>query len=288
MALIGGPGTGKTYSALRIASHLGEKICVIDVEHGRASLYADEFNFDTAVLPDTHPKTYVRYLLAAQAAEYDVIILDGITPEWDGPSGCLSLVDEIQRRGADKLRAWGQITPLHDNFIQHLIRCPAHLICTVRGRQRRVVEKDSEGRQRVVMLSMGPIQQDKVLYCFPIIGEMDSTHNMHVSKSACHTLKGAVIQEPGEELARILLEWMAPPEAPTKRRYFSDAEVRAAMGVASRTGAWEMQQIGRLMNSLSAQSVEELGEAQRRKLVNALQSSTGDDWCAYNLSDAAK
>jgi hypothetical protein len=47
LCLQGASGCGKTYTALSIATKLGEKVAVLDTEHGSASLYADAFAFDT-------------------------------------------------------------------------------------------------------------------------------------------------------------------------------------------------------------------------------------------------
>ena len=48
--LNGPSGSGKTYSALTMASGLGSKVAVIDTENESASLYANEFKFDTLPL----------------------------------------------------------------------------------------------------------------------------------------------------------------------------------------------------------------------------------------------
>ncbi len=283
MAITGGPGTGKTYTSLKVATHLGERVCLIDAEHGRASLYAREFEFDTAILPNFHPRTYVHYLRAAVAEEYDVIIIDGITPEWDGQGGCLHQVDDIQRRGGDKAAAWSQITPLHDDFIRAIMDCNKHLICTVRGRERYAIDTDTEGRNRVVKLGLGPIQQDKVAFEFPIIGTMDSQHNMQIVKTVCHTLKGAVMFEPGEDLARILAEWLEGEGQHTRSTYLADDQVRSAMNAAVRTSRCTMNQITALIHSHGADSIDNLGVESRRKLVNTLNASTGGEWVTYNL-----
>lgn len=289
MALIGGPGTGKTYTALTLASHLGEKICLLDGEYGRSALYAEEFDFDMAILPGFHPKTYIQYLQAAESEGYDVIVVDGISPEWDGIGGCLNLVDDCLRRGADKARAWSQITPLHERFVQALMNCRSHLIVTMHAKERYLIEKDTDGRQRVVRVGVGPVQQDRILYAFPIVTSLDAAHNLQVNKSCCHELRGAVFHEPGEDLARILLDWLdQSTSTPVSRhRDISDAEIRAVMGAAVRAGKWTMPQITKLMNTFQAESIDILEPEQRHHVLDCLTTRTGEEWQAVRMHRAA-
>jgi dephospho-CoA kinase len=49
IGLAGGTGSGKTYTAFRIAKGIvgpGKRFGVVDTENKRASHYADEFDFD--------------------------------------------------------------------------------------------------------------------------------------------------------------------------------------------------------------------------------------------------
>ncbi|MGJ3562103.1 AAA family ATPase [Streptomyces sp. INA 01156] len=56
IALTGPTGSGKTYSALVIGTGIGDRIALIDTEHGSASKYADEFAFDTLPLATFEPR----------------------------------------------------------------------------------------------------------------------------------------------------------------------------------------------------------------------------------------
>ncbi len=60
LALCGPSGSGKTMSSLAIASHLGQRIAVIDTERGSASRYADLFEFDVLELESFHPTKYIQ------------------------------------------------------------------------------------------------------------------------------------------------------------------------------------------------------------------------------------
>lgn len=82
LALSGASGSGKTFSALAIAQHLGDNIALIDTEHGSASRYADRFTFDTCELNDHHPAKYIEAIKAAESASYEVIIIDSLSHAW--------------------------------------------------------------------------------------------------------------------------------------------------------------------------------------------------------------
>lgn len=86
MALIGPAGSGKTYSALTLATHLvpDGRIALIDSERGSASKYADRFNFDVVEeLTTFHPHRHIQAIHDAQTAGYDVLIIDSSRmPGW--------------------------------------------------------------------------------------------------------------------------------------------------------------------------------------------------------------
>ena len=63
IGLAGGTGSGKTYSAMRIAKGLSgdRRFAVIDTEAGRAKHYAERFAFDHGDLrPPFRPTTYLE------------------------------------------------------------------------------------------------------------------------------------------------------------------------------------------------------------------------------------
>ena len=91
LALSGASGSGKTMSSLAIASHLGQRIAVIDTERGSASRYADLFEFDVLELESFHPTKYISAIKAAESAGYDVLIIDSLSHAWIGKDGELDL-----------------------------------------------------------------------------------------------------------------------------------------------------------------------------------------------------
>ena len=84
----GASGSGKTYTALRVATGIakktGGKVAAIDTENGRIRYYANEFDFDDLQLEMPYsPEKYIEAIDMAIDGGYDVLIIDSITHEWD-------------------------------------------------------------------------------------------------------------------------------------------------------------------------------------------------------------
>ena len=63
LGLIGPAGSGKTYTALTVAKHLGGRVALVDSENGSASKYANLFDFDAVSY--THLDVYKRQVYRA-------------------------------------------------------------------------------------------------------------------------------------------------------------------------------------------------------------------------------
>lgn len=111
VALAGGSSSGKTFSALRMASGIvaargGGEIGVLDTEAGRTLHYADKFRFRCAELAP--PFTPEQFAAAAEDAEkkqgFAVLIIDNFSSEWNAEGGVLDmqLADLDRRAGKDE------------------------------------------------------------------------------------------------------------------------------------------------------------------------------------------
>jgi hypothetical protein len=237
VALIGPSGSGKTYTALSIASGLGERVCVLDTERGSAAKYSDQFSFMVAAdMPDFSPDTYTRYIKAAEAEGFDVIVIDSLSHAWAGKGGALEMVDnEKARGGGNQFTAWKNVTPAHNGMVDAILQCHAHVIVTMRSKSEFVVEKDDSGKMVPRKIGLAPIQRDGLEYEFDVVADMDLAHTLVVSKTRCKALDGAVIRKPDGALADTLKAWLtdgAPipePEAPA----FTPAQVPETLPVPS-------------------------------------------------------
>lgn len=214
LALAGPAGSGKTYSALSIASELGQPVAVIDTEHGSASKYSDMFEFQTLELESFHPERYIEAIQAAEAAGFPVLVIDSLSHAWMGKDGALELVDRAAKRtqSGNSFGAWRDVTPLHNALVEAMIAAKLHLIVTLRSKQDYVQEKDERTNKTVVRkIGMAPVQRDGLEYEFDVYGDLDGDNNLIIGKTRCSALAGQVIAKPGAKLAGTLLEWLSGP-----------------------------------------------------------------------------
>lgn len=176
--LNGPSGSGKTYSALTMASGLGSKVAVIDTENESASLYANEFKFDT--LPLRPPYTPERFAGAIQAAYhmgYEVLIIDSASHEWIGTGGCLEINDQSARTKfkGNTWSAWSDTTPRHRRFIDAILQTDMHIITTTRAKTETV---QGDGK-KILKLGMKAEQRDG--YEYELTVALDVVHDNHVA-----------------------------------------------------------------------------------------------------------
>lgn len=189
VGLAGGTGSGKTYSAMRLASGManGKPFAVADSENGRAKFYADYFRFDHAKLvAPFRPKTYLDAIMAADAAGYPVILVDNVSHVWAGDGGCLDWHEEIlnetierQRKTAAQkgwnfdewkvrqsanMAAWIEPKMAHKQFVEKLLQLRAHLIMCFRAETKVEMRKETDdktGREKTVVGAIeSPVARD--------------------------------------------------------------------------------------------------------------------------------
>lgn len=156
IGLAGSSGSGKTYSALELATGLaaGKRFAVIDTERGRARHYADQFAFDVVDLgPPFRPEAYQSAIEAAEKAGYPVIVIDSASHEHAGEGGLLDWHEEEldrltrgdqSRRDAMNQLAWVAPKVAHKKWVQHLLQVKAHLILCFRAEEKTDRRKNAQ------------------------------------------------------------------------------------------------------------------------------------------------
>jgi len=214
MALWGPSGSGKSYTALTIASALGPKVALVDTEHQSHDKYADVFRFDVSTPENNDPRTFARKIWNAASAGYDSIILDTITPAWSGVGGATDLNDRIAaaKYGGNGWRAWAETNVIVDELLRAILEAPIHVIATMRAKQIYAVEEDGK-KTSIRKLGTGPEQRNSIEYEFDIIGQMDAA-TIAITKTRMPDLEGIVVERPGPEFVAPILSWLDGGEPP--------------------------------------------------------------------------
>lgn len=282
LGLIGPAGSGKTYTALRIAAGLGGRIAVVDTERGSASLYMGErgVEFDVIELDSYEVENFVDAINAAADGGYSTIIIDSLSHAWAGKGGILEFVDKAGKRsqGGGNFGAWRDATPRHNALVNAILGAPLHVICTLRSKVEYVVENVG-GRNQVRKVGLQPVQRDGLEYEFTVVGDVTQEHDLIITKTRAAFLKDAVIREAGEDLGKQLAAWLShgerPATAPGMRQQDPpNATVQAHIAKPARIGwldrvnaAATVEELGRIgADADAAQAAGELSETQRRRL----------------------
>jgi hypothetical protein len=217
MAIVGPAGSGKTFTALKLATGLagGKPIALFDTEHGSAAKYADDFDFDVDnIAAPFHPNKFCDAIHAAVQGGYGVVIIDSLSHAWNGPGGLLNLVEDFTVRTKNSFTAWKDATPIQDKLIQAIVSADIHIIVTMRSKTDYVMQ-EKNGKQTPSKVGMAPIQRDGMDYEFDVVMQMDAQNNTGmITKTRCSALNEGIFPKPGKEIADILIGWLSGNPAP--------------------------------------------------------------------------
>jgi len=218
LAVTGASGSGKTYSALRLAKGLadGKKVAVIDTENGSASLYSDRFDFDTLDLspPFTHDK-FIGAINAAEGAGYEVLVIDSASHIWEG---ILEYKSKLDGRGGNSYTNWADAGNKFKGILDAVLQSKLHVICCLRSKMDHVIDKDSSGRTTIKKVGMAPIMRDGIEYEFTTVLDVDMSHQASASKDRTGMFTDKIFQVT-EDTGKMIAKWLstasaAEPEAP--------------------------------------------------------------------------
>ncbi|WP_158728960.1 AAA family ATPase [Flavobacterium sp. I-STPA6A] len=208
LGLSGASGFGKSYSALLLAYGITNdwtKIAIIDTENNSASLYSHLGDFN--VLPFNEPYSPERYIQAIEVCEkeeIEVVIIDSITHEWSGKGGCLELHEQLGGRFQD----WAKITPRHQVFIDKILNSNCHVITTVRRKTDYSLDKDGNGKTKVMKLGTKEITRDGFEYELTVNFELiNDNHLVTASKDRTGLFSGKPEFVINSSTGKKLIEW---------------------------------------------------------------------------------
>lgn len=215
-ALLTGPsGSGKSYSALRIAKGLSKKckssIAYIGTEASRDKFYANEFDYDLLQLEAPYSiEKYNAAIDEAIDAGYKILIIDSLSHEWT------YLNDLHDKMPGNSFQNWGKLKPKHNSFMQKILTAPIHVIATARGKDEWTLE-DKNGKQVPKKVGLGAQQDKNITYEYTVSFVIDQdTHIAHADKDNTHLFDGKyeiLTEKDGEAL----YEWANTGDAPATK-----------------------------------------------------------------------
>ena len=215
MALVGPAGSGKTYTALQLATQMTNSVALIDTEYDRSLKYAGEFTFYQVRIRDCHPANLIELIHTAKEEGHEAMILDSFSSAWNGRSGVLWLVDKVTRAGERQSAqdAWREVNPLQQELLDTLLDIRMHVFVTLRtkvayAQEQKFDPTTNRVKTQNVRVGLQPIQRDGIEFEFELLAEMDHTNTLRFTKSLCSKLQHQEFPLPGKELARLIKEWL--------------------------------------------------------------------------------
>ena len=186
IGIAGASGSGKTYSALKMATGLaqGEPIFAIDTEAKRMLHYANEFKFKHLDMrPPFTPEAFMGAIGTAEKAGAKVIIVDSMSDEYEGVGGLQEMHDDevarLARKPFDQLEGWqidkfnapGWKIPKTRHKVKLIsplrqVRCYVIFCMRAEEKIRFVKVKDDQGREKTAIEQAGwtPIAEKRFMY----------------------------------------------------------------------------------------------------------------------------
>ena len=178
LALMGVAGSGKTYSALKIATSLvnPDEVAVIDTERS-VDKYADIFPVNVCEWNLASNQNQIDLLIEAikeAEKQFKVVVIDSLSFFW---SWLVEYVDALTktRFNGNSFMGWGVGTPLQKKLIQTILLSPSHIIVTFRAKTEWVMSQDG-GKMKVVRAGLGAEQGKQIEYEFDLLGILNEEH----------------------------------------------------------------------------------------------------------------
>lgn len=262
IALAGASGSGKTYSALRLAKGMSPngKIAFIDTEARRGLHYAEEFKFMHADMrPPFRPLVFIEGIRAAEASGAEVVIIDSFSHEYDGEGGIMDWADELESGGTKSPGNWKVPKGEHKKLMNALLQCRASIIFCLRADEKIKIErKEVEDRGRTVMktvitpLGWMPICEKRFMFemtaSFTLTSDRPGIPNFDLPHKLQRQHRGMFsdTQPIGEESGRALAAWAAggsPAPAIDEHDDKTAAEWDVELGEAAKNGKAELRRV---------------------------------------------
>lgn len=217
LSLAGQSGSGKTFSALRLAKGMAPagKIAFIDTEARRALHYAGQFDFmHYDMRGPFRPERFVEAVHAAEAAGAEVIIIDSFSHCYDGIGGVLEWAEELSEQGIKPPLNWKAPKIANRKMVTSFLQARAHLIFALRADEKIEIIREG-GKTQIRPLGIVPICERRFMFenvaSFTLLPEKPGYPNFHLAHKLPEQLRPIFSEgRPIDESAgRALAAWAA-------------------------------------------------------------------------------
>lgn len=277
VALFGVSGSGKTFSALRIAAGLAEAegttVGVIDTENRRARKYSSMFDFQVLELFEPSLENYGKAIAAAEAAGIGVLVIDSLSHGWHK---LLKEVDRIAKAkySGNTWAAWSDANASQRDFISAILSYPGHVICTMRLKTVWEV-LDQNGKKKPTRIGTEPVQGKDIEYEFDLLIRLASDHSAVVLKDTSSMMQDDVIEILTEEHGTKLAAWLSQG-SPTLDATASIAQRRSITALVIAKG-YDENQVAQMLSKRGYPALHLLTKEQATEILGKLAAAVAED-----------
>lgn len=283
VGIVGASGSGKTYSALRLATGIqrvvGGKIGFIDTEGRRGLFYADDFKFDHLDFrAPFDPLSYLDAIETCAARGAKTIVVDGQSFEHDGSGGVLEMHAAEQQRLAtawrtslDKVNmsAWQKPKADRRKLLNAMIQMGVNFVLCFRAKEKMDLKGD-----KPKVLGWMPIAGEEFVYestvtclLYPGSNGVPAWHPTEMGEKATIKMPGKLAhifadkQPLSEEMGERLARWAAgdvtsgkgdtSPPPPNGERAALEREIAALVASLKIGGAGFKERFGKTRGEMS-------------------------------------
>lgn len=298
LGIMGATGSGKTYSALRVATGIvsvtGGDIALIDTEGKRGLHHADKFNYRRmAFEPPFGALDYLDAIKQCEAEGARCVIIDSMSHEHEGEGGLLDRVEAfLDRRAGDdfnkrnRLRMAAYIEPKRERstLVQYLERSTTNVILCFKAKER-VKPVLKGGKMEIQEFGWEPIGGDELAYAMTAMCLLKPNAQGVPTWSVSRPGEGIIVKRP--EMFRHFLEnEQAPLSEDTGKRMAAwcagedivprgddvtvqeQAEIEGKARAAARRGGDELQRYWQSCDERQRDVLRDMG-SELRELADA-------------------
>ena len=213
----GASGSGKTYSALRLATGIvnraGGEIFLINTEGDRGEMYANKFKYN--ILDLSEPRSPERYIEAIQAcidAGASVIIIDSLSHEWN------FLNEQVNNMPGNSFNNWAKQKPRHRKLVDFIVESKVHIISTGRGKDEYVMEtNEKSNKTQIKKVGVGVQQEKDTEYEYMVTFNISQDTNVATAMKDNSELFINRYEKLTEKDGEALYDWANSGETPTPK-----------------------------------------------------------------------